>query len=79
MKALPRGAQFFILVVFGLGAVAALGSFAAVVTNPSLFVPTILVALIIAVLDLLPVPFRKNQAEFLLSTAVKLASVIVMP
>jgi putative nucleotidyltransferase with HDIG domain len=79
MKALHRGAQLFIFVVFALGTVAALASLPALVSNPSLVVPTILLSVIIAVLDLLPVPFRKNQAEFLLSTAIKLASVIVMP
>jgi putative nucleotidyltransferase with HDIG domain len=79
MKALPRGAQFFIIVVFGLGAVAAFSTLPALASNPPLIVPTILLSVIIAVLDLLPVPFRKNQAEFLLSTAIKLAGVIVMP
>lgn len=79
MKALPRGAQSFILVTFVLGTLGALASLPALANSVSLILSTAILAAVIAILDLLPVPFRKNQAEVLLSTAVKLAAAIVMP
>lgn len=79
MKALPRGAQFYILVTFGLGVLTVVASFPALVSKPTQILSTAILAAVIAILDLLPVPFRKNHAEVLLSTAVKLAAVIVMP
>ncbi len=79
MQALPRSAIFYISIIFGLGAGAALASSAALLSDPSLILPTICLAVLIATLDLLPVPFSKNQAEFLISTAVRLAGVILVP
>ncbi len=79
MNDLPRSAIFYICIIFGLGTGAALASSAALLNDPTLISYAAVLAVVIAILDLLPVPFRKHQSEVLISTAVKLAGVILMP
>ncbi len=73
MNDLPRSAIFYICIIFGLGTGAALASSAALLNDPTLISYAAVLAVVIAILDLLPVPFRKHQSEVLISTAVKLA------
>lgn len=79
MDDLPRGAKFFIYVVFGLGLAAALASSSVVLSNPSFLIPTIALAVLIAVLDLFAVSVRAQHADVVLSSAIKLAAVILAP
>ena len=78
MNDLPRGARFFILVVFGLGVFVALSSSAALLNDPWLIIPTIALAALIAVFDLFVVSVRTQHSDMLLSSAIKLAAVMIL-
>lgn len=79
MNELPRGARFYIWVVFGLGALTALASSAALLDNPSLILPAVCLSVLIAFFDLFVVSVRTQHSDMLLSSAIKIAAVILAP
>jgi putative nucleotidyltransferase with HDIG domain len=79
MRTLPRSAQVYIAIVFGLSVFAAIASILALPHDPWTIPQTIALTLLIAILDLLPVIFHGHHVDVLPSTAIKLASVLLVP
>ncbi len=73
-----RIARIYIVIVFLLSVLVILGVSSAFVNEPSLILTAAVVAAVIAFLDLYPVILR-HQVEVTISTAVKIAAVILAP
>lgn len=83
MKELPRAAQVYIFLILTLGLAVVAASIPALVAQPSLLPTTIALIAINAILDLFPVRLflaqSRNSVEISVSTAVKLASIFIVP
>lgn len=78
MRELPQVARIYILTIFGLGVLSATASLGALYENPLLVIPTFCFLAIVVALDLLPINFHRGM-EVTLSTAIKVAGVILYP
>ncbi len=79
MRDLPRSAQAYIYIVVGLSALVIGTSLTALVNDPFLILPTLILAGVIAALDLIPVNYPEHHTEVVASTGVKLAAVLMQP
>lgn len=79
MMDLPRGARLYILIVFGLGLLTAFASAAAIISDLSFILSTLAIASLVAIFDLFVVSVRPQHSDMLLSSAIKVAAVILTP
>lgn len=77
MRSLPLAASAYILVVFGAGVLLAVTSLITLLESPILILTVLLLALLIALLDLYPVHMSPGETEFTISTAVEIAAVML--
>lgn len=83
MKELPRPAQFYILLIFGLSLAAVAASLPTLFVQPTSALIVLGVALAIATLDIYPVLLysaqTNNVVEITISVAVKMAAILLLP
>ncbi|TAH50342.1 MAG: HD-GYP domain-containing protein [Chloroflexota bacterium] len=83
MNELPRPAQVYIWLIFGLGLAAAFASLIVLPVEPTTVLIVIALAIIIAALDHYPVTLYSSQkngaVEITISVAVKIAAILLLP
>lgn len=77
MRSLPLGASAYILLIFSIGVLLAVASVITLVETPVLILTVLLLATLIAILDLYPVHLSPGETEFTVSTAVEIAAVLL--